>query len=75
MLFNIYHMKTAIHLEGKTLNDTTRKTISGILRRTSVEYEMSRYLIKSRLEPSIIEALKTHGRYKTRNGAGKINGN
>ncbi|MDP3105779.1 MAG: hypothetical protein Q8M95_14365 [Candidatus Methanoperedens sp.] len=62
-------MKTAIHIEGKTLNNPTRKTISGILRRTSVEYEMSRYLIKSRLEPSIIEALRTHGRYQTRNGA------
>lgn len=68
-------MKTAIHIEGKTLNDPTRKTISSILRRAPADYEMSRYLIKSRLEPRILEALRTHGRYQTRNGAGKTNGN
>ena len=62
-------MKTAIHIEGKTFNNPTRKTISGILRHTPAEYEMSGYLIKSRLEPRILEALRTHGRYKTRNGA------
>lgn len=57
-------MKTAIHLEGKTLNNPTRKTISGILRRTPAEYEMSRYLIKK------IEMFN-----KMLGNAGKINGN
>ncbi len=62
-------MKTAIHFHGNTLNNPTRKIVSGILKCPPADYEMSQYLIKSRLDPHVLESLRTHGRYKTRKGA------
>ncbi len=69
MIINIYQMKTAIHLQDKTLPNPTRKTISNILKHTPADYEMSKYLIKSRLDPRVLKALRTHGRYQTSKGA------
>ncbi|MDD5615984.1 MAG: hypothetical protein PHH85_07250 [Candidatus Methanoperedens sp.] len=51
-------MKTAIHLKDKTLANPTRKTISSILKYAPADYEMSKYLIKSRLDPRVLNALK-----------------
>jgi hypothetical protein len=62
-------MRTAIHLNDKILPNPTRKTISSILKHTPADYEMSKYLIKSRLDPRVLNALKTHGRYQTSKGA------
>ncbi len=62
-------MKTAIHLKDQTLVNPTRKTISSILKHAPADYEMSKYLIKSRLDPRILNALKIHGRYQTSKGA------
>jgi hypothetical protein len=62
-------MKTAIHIKDKILANPTRKTISSILKHSPADYEMSKYLIKSRLDPRILKALKSHGRYQTSKGA------
>ncbi|MBU4373555.1 MAG: hypothetical protein KJ714_03775 [Euryarchaeota archaeon] len=62
-------MKTTIQFHGKKLNNPARKTISKILKTTQACYEMSLYLIKSRLKEHIKEALRTEGRYQTRSGA------
>lgn len=69
MIINIHQMKTAIHLQDKTLPNPKRKTISSIMKHSPADYEMSKYLIKSRLDPSVLKALKIHGRYQTSKGA------
>lgn len=57
-------MRTAIHLNDKILPNPTRKTISSILKHTPADYEMSKYLIKSRLDPRVLNALKTLNKHK-----------
>lgn len=62
-------MKTSLIFNGKKLNNPTRKTISKILKTTPAYYEMSLYLIKSRLKENIQQALMTDGKYQTQSGA------
>ncbi len=62
-------MKTAVHVQGRKIHNPAYKTISRILKKTPAYYEMSLYLIKSRLSPQILHTLRIKGRYQTRNGA------
>jgi hypothetical protein len=62
-------MKTIIQFQGKKINNPARKTISRILKTTPAYYEMSLYLIKSRLKEHIRQALMTDGKYQTKSGA------
>lgn|GEM_PF-4341236 len=61
-------MKTAILFNGRRLNNPTRRAIAEILKRTSACYEMSLYLLKSRLNPHILQWLETEGHYQTHSG-------
>lgn len=62
-------MKTSIHFHGKKLNNPARKTISKILKTAPAYYDMSLYLVKSRLKEHIRQALRTEGRFQTSRGA------
>lgn len=61
-------MKTTIRFNGQRFNNPARRTIAKILKRTPVRYEMSLHLIKSRLNPHVLQSLKSRGYYQTRNG-------
>lgn len=62
-------MKTIIHFQGQKLKNPSRMTIARILKTAPAYYEMSLYLIKSRLKENIQQALGTKGQYQTRSGA------
>ncbi|SNQ59869.1 hypothetical protein [Candidatus Methanoperedens nitratireducens] len=62
-------MKTSLSFNGKKLNNPDRETISKILKTAPAYYEMSLYLIKSRLKENIQQALRTNGKYQTKSGA------
>ncbi len=62
-------MKTSIYFQGQKFDNPPRKTISRILKTTPACYEMSLYLIKSRLKKHVQQAIRTEGMYQTRGGA------
>ncbi len=63
-------LKLALKFDHRTLYNPTKKTISSVLRgRKQVQYEMSLYLMKSRIDPTIISHLYNRGYYQTSSGA------
>ncbi|VVB84667.1 Uncharacterised protein [uncultured archaeon] len=62
-------MKAFLLFHDQKIFDPTRKTISKILKTTPAYYEMSLYLIKSRLKEHILQALRHDGKYQTKSGA------
>lgn len=61
-------MKTKITFNNQTFYNPTRKTTSKILRKSPAYYEISLYLMKTRLKPSILNKILIHGKHKTKNG-------
>ncbi len=61
-------MNTILKFNNRTLYNPTKKVISSVLRKTHAHYEMSLYLMKTRIEPSIIDQLYSHGHYQTSSG-------
>lgn len=61
-------MKTAILFNGRRLTNPTRRAIAEILKRAPAYYEMSLYLLKSRLDPRILQSIETKGHYQTHSG-------
>jgi hypothetical protein len=61
-------MKTILRFNNRILYNPTKKVISSVLHKSPAYYEMSLYLMKTRIEPSIINHLYLHGHYQTSNG-------
>lgn len=61
-------MKTTLKFNDRILYNPTKKVVSSVLRKTSAYYEMSLYLMKTRIDPSIIDQLYSQGHYQTSNG-------
>ncbi len=61
-------MKSILKFNDRILHNPTKKVISSVLRKTHAHYEMSLYLMKTRIEPSIIDHLYSHEHYQTPNG-------
>lgn len=61
-------MKSILKFNNRILHNPTKKTISSVLHKTPAYYEMSLYLMKTRIEPSIVSQLHAHGHYQTSHG-------
>ena len=64
-------MKSIFRVGNKTFYNPTRKIISSTLHKTRAYYEMSLYLMKTRIQPVILNQLYSRGYYQTSNG-GKL---
>lgn len=63
-------MKSILKFDHRTLYNPTKKIISSVLRsRKPTYYEMSLYLMKSRIDPIIINRLYSRSYYQTSSGA------
>lgn len=62
-------MTTALYYNGQRIINPTKKSISSILRRSPVVYEITLYLLKSRIKPFILRITESTGSYQTYNGA------
>lgn len=63
-------MKSVLKFDHRTLYNPTKKIISSVLRgRKPAHYGMSLYLMKSRIDPTIISHLYTRSYYQTSSGA------
>lgn len=65
-------MHTKIYFNNQIFYNPTRKVISKILHQSSAYFEMSLYLMKTRLVSSILSILIRYGHYQTNNGASLI---
>ncbi len=64
-------MKSIIRFDSRTLYNPTRKIISSTLHKTRAYYELSLYLMKTRIQPTILNHLYSRGYYQTSSG-GKL---
>lgn len=62
-------MQSTLKFGNQILHNPTKKVITSVLRKTPAYYEMSLYLMKSRINPQIISHLYFHGCYDTSSGA------
>ncbi len=61
-------MKTKITFNGVSYYNPTRKVISKILRKHIAIYEITLYLMKTRIKSPVLNKLLVYGYYKTRSG-------
>ena len=61
-------MQALLKFNNITLRTPTKKTISSVLRKTQAYYELSLYLMKTRIDPHILSCLYSQGYYQTSSG-------